>query len=1229
MNRESFNHPFEPLEREFHISREARDRYHVDQALVSLRGTAMIADFGAAQQLAVAMNAARDVRRIPESAVRAGELYAAALLDEILHLVIQVYRERVDPGVVARAESALRQNLGEDAVDEVLEQFVQRFPTVAVAREDVSPTEYLAAETEGTANREIALEELLMLHLANANPALERFADLFDETPLEDATEYRRVVDGIREHFAGRPGLGAGEGAADGAAATDAGRESLLDLLEAPSKASPTSLQGQLEFVRKRWGSFLGPRFEVLLERIVRTLDVIKEESKAGGFGGAGPSIVLDAGSLRGRGREEYEAFSADESWMPRVVMLAKSSYVWLDQLSKRYQRDIVRLDQIPDEVLDELADRGFSGLWLIGLWERSEASKRIKHLRGQKDAVASAYALFDYQIAGDLGGDAAYASLRDRAWQRGIRLASDMVPNHVGVDGKWVMEHPDWFVQAPEAPYPAYTFNGPDLSADSRAAIYLEDHYYDSSDAAVVFKRVDRDTGQERFLYHGNDGTTMPWNDTAQLDYLNPEVREAVIQTILHVARKFPIIRFDAAMTLAKQHIQRLWYPEPGSGGAIPSRSRYGSMSADEFEQRIPKEFWREVVDRVAEEVPGTLLLAEAFWMMEGYFVRTLGMHRVYNSAFMNMLKREENDKYRQLIKNTLEFDPEILKRFVNFMNNPDEETAVAQFGRDDKYFGTTILMSTMPGLPMYGHGQVEGRTEKYGMEYRRAMLDESPDQALIDRHRREVFPLLHRREQFAHVENFRLYDVRNEHGVVEDVYAYSNRHRGRTSLVFYNNRFDHASGWIRESAPYAIKSGSGKEMHTESLASALALEGGDDRYLILRGHVAGTERLKKSDDLRDQGLHVELGAFKYQVFMDLREVVDVDGTYGELHRSLDGAAVPSIDEARRDLQLADVHAAFRVLLSLPATDADSSSAEGGATEGAAAESSAGEGPGSETRAAKSPAVKTPAVKGRDASTGAPATEQQPEAQADAAARDAFEAFVTAASAHTVLAKLPRAEDRYVEGVRRLASSPMETVVDGAAEMLAQVPAQAPAQVLAAVAVVEPFARSADLARELRLDRALARELEHAEGFGGDEAWVHGNLFVALASISTEIAVGSMHADRILERFSGTDEGRIALAVNWHDGIPWFNRERYRAVSAALGAAASWIRPDEADEVERFVEQLAVLEEESGYRLDRLVGAVRTEPVDVGPDGLGEASPLENGAATTTSTETRTTSED
>src|SRR5437899_6557608 len=175
--------------------------------------------------------------------------------------------------------------------------------------------------------------------------------------------------------------------------------------------------------------------------------------------------------------------------------------------------------------------------------------------------------------------------------------------------------------------------------------------------------------------------------------------------------------------------------------------------MSNNEFNAHMPHEFWREVVDRVAAEVPGTLLLAEAFWLMEGYFVRTLGMHRVYNSAFMNMLRDEENANYRSVIKNTLTFDPEVLKRYVNFMNNPDERTAVDQFGKGDKYFGICTMMVTLPGLPMFGHGQIEGYTERYGMEYRRAYYDEQPDSWLVTRHEREIVPLLHRRNLFAEV--------------------------------------------------------------------------------------------------------------------------------------------------------------------------------------------------------------------------------------------------------------------------------------------------------------------------------------------------------------------------------------------------------------------------------------------------------------------------------------------
>ncbi len=89
--------------------------------------------------------------------------------------------------------------------------------------------------------------------------------------------------------------------------------------------------------------------------------------------------------------------------------------------------------------------------------------------------------------------------------------------------------------------------------------------------------------------------------------------------------------------------------------------------------------------------------------------------------------------------------------------MNNPDEETAVDQFGKGDKYFGICALMATLPGLPMFGHGQIEGFSEKYGMEYMKAYWEETPDAYLLERHQRQIFPLLHkRREMFSYVENF-----------------------------------------------------------------------------------------------------------------------------------------------------------------------------------------------------------------------------------------------------------------------------------------------------------------------------------------------------------------------------------------------------------------------------------------------------------------------------------------
>jgi glycosidase len=906
---------------EFHISRSARERYQFAESLFSYSGNVIFANLAACREFAYRMNTVREVEKHPVLAVHAGQLYAMGLIDEASHVLMARYREQFDPQVMTGALEWFSGLVGSEALGKMLLTFVEDFPGISVMRGQQTPVEWLAGQTEGTSHWAVAFEELMLLWTANRNEAFQPFEELFAEKSLAEKTVYRQVTRQLPEYFATRPLI----------PVPDAKPMNLLELLRAPAVGAPRSLSDQLALIRKLWKPLLGDSLERLLAIATEILheeelaiwmqfnppdETARKRRESGKQQWPGVVSTADV-PVFGDPAHEYEKFSPDQAWMPTAVLIAKSTYVWLAQMSRRYGRWIKRLDEIPDEELATLARRGLNTLWLIGVWERSRASKTIKQLCGNSDAVASAYSLFDYAIAEDLGGEAAYTNLRDRAYKYGIRLASDMVPNHMGIDSPWVIEHPDWFISRPEPPYPVYSFNGPDLSHDGRVEIKIEDHYYEQSDAAVVFQRRDRASGETRYIYHGNDGTSFPWNDTAQLDYLNPAVREQVIQTILHVARLFPVIRFDAAMTLAKRHFHRLWFPGPGSSGAIPSRAEYG-MSQAEFDRCMPHEFWREVVDRVAAEVPGTLLLAEAFWLMEGYFVRTLGMHRVYNSAFMVMLRDEENAKYRSVIKNTLEFDPDIMKRYVNFMSNPDERTAIDQFGKGDKCFGVAAMMATLPGLPMFGHGQIEGFTEKYGMEYQRPRYDESPDPWMVERHEREIAPLLKRRRLFAESGSFLLYDFFTDSGKVdENVFAYSNRNGNERALVIFNNRYGETHGTIDYSAAYADKGAN--QLRQQKISEGLGIGDSSNAVLAWRDSLTGLEYLRRASDLSQRGLTLNLHGYQCHVFLDWRELYSTqEKPWDRLSDQLNGCGVPSLEDALVNLELQPVHDALRSLLDI-----------------------------------------------------------------------------------------------------------------------------------------------------------------------------------------------------------------------------------------------------------------------------------------------------------------------
>ena len=83
----------------FHVTKDSRIKYKIEENLFSLKGNLVISDFRTARLLSEKINSVRRDEGKFELQVTAGQINALGLLHEIFHLLIRKYEEDNNKGV--------------------------------------------------------------------------------------------------------------------------------------------------------------------------------------------------------------------------------------------------------------------------------------------------------------------------------------------------------------------------------------------------------------------------------------------------------------------------------------------------------------------------------------------------------------------------------------------------------------------------------------------------------------------------------------------------------------------------------------------------------------------------------------------------------------------------------------------------------------------------------------------------------------------------------------------------------------------------------------------------------------------------------------------------------------------------------------------------------------------------------------------------------------------------
>lgn len=355
---------------------------------------------------------------------------------------------------------------------------------------------------------------------------------------------------------------------------------------------------------------------------------------------------------------------------------------VWLSKMN-------LRLSEVPFSFFEELKAKGIDIIWLMGVWKNSEETtenycftpeliasydKALKDWT-KEDVIGSPYAIESYTVNPRIGNFDDILSLKKKLNSIGLKLMLDFIPNHFSAASPLLQSNPELFLQADD-----------ELMERDPFTFY-------------------RDEASGKIFAHGRDPLFSAWQDTVQVNFFNPEARKFLSEQIIKLIKYCDGLRCDMAMLPLNNVFSNTWVGPINKQGLTKPK----------------EEFWTNIIITAKEKNPDFIFLAETYWDLE-WDLQQLGFDFTYDKRLLDRLELKDIEGVKAHLKADMDFQ----NKSTRFIENHDEQRAAVKFGKF-RSLAAAAVISTIPGMKLYYHGQFEGARIKLPLQLKREPLEKT----------------------------------------------------------------------------------------------------------------------------------------------------------------------------------------------------------------------------------------------------------------------------------------------------------------------------------------------------------------------------------------------------------------------------------------------------------------------------------------------------------------------